>query len=268
MRSTLGTRLLMGLLAALCLLAAACGNNDDAAVPPPTAAPTTPETTADDSEEMAMDDGHDHDHTTLMEVDYEPVPTIELRTHLDPKSGVNLEVISTGFTLAPARASTEPVAGEGHFHIYVDGVKLRRLYANWAHVDLQEPGDYEIRVEMSANNHAPLAVNGVKLDDTAMVTIPGLNDGVDAVPDATIEVEMAGGKPVGGVQRFQIGARDTVTIVVSGDTADELHIHGYDLVVRFAPDQPGTITFEADIPGIFEAETHHHGDLVMELEVR
>lgn len=89
-------------------------------------------------------------------------------------------------------------------------------------------------------------------------------------PDAstTIEVEVAGGKPVDGVQRHRIDARDTVTIIVNGDTTDELHIHGYDLVVRFAPGQPGTITFEADIPGIFEAETHHHGDLVMELEVR
>ena len=83
-----------------------------------------------------------------------------------------------------------------------------------------------------------------------------------------IEVEVAGGKPVGGVKRHRIDARDSVTITVIGDTADELHIHGYDLVVRFVPGQPGSITFEANIPGIFEAETHHHGDLVMELEVR
>lgn len=256
----------------IALTIAACGNDDNAAVPPPTAAPAaTPETSTDDSEEMAMDDAqddHSHDHATLMEVDYEPVPTIELRTHLDPKSGVNLEVITTGFTLAPERASTEPVAGEGHFHIYVDGVKLRRLYAHWAHVDLQEPGDYEIRVEMSANDHAALAVNGVKLDATTIVTIPGPSEGVDAVSDMTIKVDVVGGKPVDGVQRFQIDARDTVTIIVSGDTTDELHIHGYDLVVGFAPGQPGSITFEADIPGIFEAETHHNGDLVMELEVR
>ena len=84
----------------------------------------------------------------------------------------------------------------------------------------------------------------------------------------TIEVEVAGGKPVGGVQRHRIDARDTVTLTVIGDSADELHIHGYNLEVSFAPGQPGTITFEANIPGIFEAETHHHGDLVMELEVR
>ncbi|WP_419848863.1 hypothetical protein [Candidatus Poriferisocius sp.] len=106
------------------------------------------------------------------------------------------------------------------------------------------------------------------------LTIAACGNDNDAVPTPTavdnvaIEVEVAGGKPVDGVQRFQIDARDTITIIVNGDTADELHIHGYDLVVGFAPGQPGTIIFEADIPGIFEAETHHNGNLVMELEVR
>ncbi len=269
-----GATYLIGLLAILGLLATACGNDDDSASYPPTT-----ESTVDHSEDTAMegaDDGHDHahdhDHATLMEVDYEPVPTIELRTHLDPMSGVNLEVITTGFTLAPERASTDPVDGEGHFHIYVDGVKLRRLYAHWAHVDLKAPGDYEIRVELSANNHAVLAVNGVKLDATAVVTIPGAAEDsepmeMDDSVGTTIELEVAGGKPVDGVQRFRVDAGDAVTIIVNGDTTDELHIHGYDLVVPFAPGQPGTITFEANIPGIFEVETHHHGDLVIELQV-
>ncbi len=267
-----GTTYLIGLMAILGLLATACGNDDDSASYPPTT-----ESTVDHSEDTAMegaDDGHDHDHdhATLMEVDYEPVPTIELRTHLDPASGVNLEVITTGFTLAPERASTDPVDGEGHFHIYVDGVKLRRLYAHWAHVDLKAPGDYEIRVELSANNHAALAVNGVKLDATAVVTIPGAAEDsepmeMDDSVGTTIELEVAGGKPVDGVQRHRIDAGDDVTIIVTGDTADELHIHGYDLVVPFAPGQPGSITFEANIPGIFEVETHQRGDLVIELQV-
>ncbi|MCY3634645.1 MAG: hypothetical protein OXH23_03435 [bacterium] len=269
-------RVVVSLLAILSLLATACGNDDDSASYPPTT-----ESTVDHSEDTAMegaDDGHDHahdhdhDHATLMEVDYEPVPTIELRTHLDPASGVNLEIITTGFTLAPERASTDPIDGEGHFHIYVDGVKLRRLYAHWAHVDLKEPGDYEIRVELSANNHATLAVNGVKLDATAVVTIPGAAEDPEPVEmddsaGITIEVEVAGSKPVDGVQRHRIDAGDDVTIIVTGDTTDELHVHGYDIVVPFAPGQPGTITFEANIPGIFEVESHHHGDLVMELQV-
>ena len=82
-----------------------------------------------------------------------------------------------------------------------------------------------------------------------------------------IEVEVAGGKPADGVERHRIDVGDTVTITVIGDTTDELHIHGYDLLVKFSPGQPGSITFEAKIPGIFEVESHHRGDLVMELQV-
>ena len=105
----------------------------------------------------------------------------------------------------------------------------------------------------------------------APTTAPTIVPTVEAPPTADvgtlIEVEVAGGKPVDGVQRFRIDAGEAVTLTVTGDTADELHIHGYDLLVRFAPGQPGTITFEANIPGVFEAETHHRGDLVMELQV-
>lgn len=111
---------------------------------------------------------------------------------------------------------------------------------------------------------------GVSPPPTAEATIapvPTPEPTPTAEVGTTIEVEVAGGKPVDGVQRHRIDARESVTIVVTGDTTDELHIHGYDLVVGFAPGQPGSITFEANIPSIFEVETHHHGDLVMELQV-
>ncbi len=273
MKRNLRARLLVVLLGAICLLATACDSNNghDSTTTPSTVSSRDHGTDHDHSTTNTTETENGHDHHTLMEVDYEPVPTIELKTHLDPKSGINLEVITTGFELAPERASTEPTNGEGHFHIYVDGVKLRRLYAHWAHVDLKTPGEYEIRVELSANNHSPLAVNGKRLDATAMVTIPDTGNSTDQTQTGegtTIEVEVAGGKPVSGVKRHRIEVGSTVTITVNGDTNDELHIHGYDLEVGFSPNQPGSITFEADIPGIFEAETHHHGDPVMELEVR
>lgn len=108
-------------------------------------------------------------------------------------------------------------------------------------------------------------------DDSGVSPPPTIEATIAPTPTAdagtTIELEVAGGKPVDGVQRHRIDAGDDVTIIVAGDTTDELHIHGYDLVVPFAPGQPGSITFETNIPGIFELETHHHGDLVMELQV-
>jgi len=125
----------------------------------------------------------------------------------------------------------------------------------------------EMAMEETDDDH-----DGEILDATAVVTITGAAEDSEPMEmedsvGTTIELEVVGGKPVDGVQRFGVDAGDDVTIVVNGDTTDELHFHGYDLVVPFAPGQPGTITFEANIPGIFEVETHHHGDLVMELQV-
>ncbi len=313
-----------GLLIALGLFAAACGNDDGSAITAqatpiagPSATASTAATASSATEQTGTQDGgHASTHQHLaMEVEYEPVPTIDIKTHLDPKSGVNVEVITTGFTLAPERASTDPVDGEGHFHIYVDGVKERRLYSHWAHLDLTKAGTYEVMVELSANDHSPLAHNGNKLEARALVTIPesgtstqngddhghhdhdhGDNhgehghdhsnhdheddhgDGDDhshadatAMPknaDVKIGLELSDGKPVDGVQRYRVQTSDVVAVMVSGDTADEVHIHGYDIVVPFAPDEPGMWMFEADIPGTFEVETHGNGHLVMELEVR
>ncbi|MYG94642.1 MAG: hypothetical protein F4138_06610 [Acidimicrobiia bacterium] len=86
--------------------------------------------------------------------------------------------------------------------------------------------------------------------------------------DVAIRLQVVDGKSADGVQRYTAETGDDISIVVNGDTVDELHIHGYDIVVPFAPDQPGTTEFEASIPGTFEVETHSAGDLVMELEVR
>jgi hypothetical protein len=46
-----------------------------------------------------------------------------------------------------------------------------------------------------------------------------------------------------------------VTLVVSSDVADEVHVHGYDLMADAAPGSPARISFfEASVPGCFDME--------------
>ena len=45
-----------------------------------------------------------------------------------------------------------------------------------------------------------------------------------------------------------------VVITVTSDVADEVHVHGYDLMADVAPGAPATIRFTADAPGRFEIE--------------
>ena len=84
-------------------------------------------------------------------------------------------------------------------------------------------------------------------------------------PDIAIEV--ADGEPVGGVNRYEVARGETVTIAVISDVADELHIHGYDLHADVEAGGTATVTFDADIPGVFEIELEDSKILIGQLAV-
>ena len=58
-----------------------------------------------------------------------------------------------------------------------------------------------------------------------------------------------------------------VRVEVILETADEVHVHGYDLAVDVVPPKGATLEFTASIPGIFEVELEGAGTLLFELEV-
>ena len=70
----------------------------------------------------------------------------------------------------------------------------------------------------------------------------------------TIAVTVAGGKIVGGLTTVDVGLNAPFRLVVTSDTADEVHLHGYDLKAEVAAG--GTVTIEgtATIPGVVVAE--------------
>ncbi|MBT8247352.1 MAG: hypothetical protein KJN73_06025 [Acidimicrobiia bacterium] len=59
-----------------------------------------------------------------------------------------------------------------------------------------------------------------------------------------------------------------MTLLVTADTEDEIHVHGYDITGSVTPATPGTVTFVADIPGVFDVEFENAGLLLVVLEVR
>ncbi|MFD0690191.1 hypothetical protein [Actinomadura fibrosa] len=67
--------------------------------------------------------------------------------------------------------------------------------------------------------------------------------------------------------RVKVKRGATVRITITSDAADEFHLHGYDRELELAPGRPGTLELTADTPGVFEAELHHSGARVFELQV-
>ena len=83
----------------------------------------------------------------------------------------------------------------------------------------------------------------------------------------TIDVSFAGGQVSGDTGRVSVPSGDQVTITVTSDVADEIHLHGYDLSAAVGPGAPGTLTFPATIPGVFEVELEQLGTLLFTLQV-
>ena len=85
-------------------------------------------------------------------------------------------------------------------------------------------------------------------------------------PGVVIDLKITDGSVEGGVRREAARVGQWVTLRVSGNASDEVHIHGYDLYIELVEGQ-GRLTFEASIPGVFEVELERTHTLVLQLEV-
>jgi plastocyanin len=81
---------------------------------------------------------------------------------------------------------------------------------------------------------------------------------------SSFKVQIKDEKPVGGAQSFKVKKGDNVTIVVSSNGHDVIHLHGYDIEKDVEAGKPATFKFTADIEGIFEIESHTAEDKGLE----
>ena len=71
----------------------------------------------------------------------------------------------------------------------------------------------------------------------------------------------------GGVQTKDVPLGSDVTLNVTSDVADEVHVHVYDNKAEVAAGGTATMTFTADIPGQFEVELEGAHLKLVELRV-
>lgn len=84
-----------------------------------------------------------------------------------------------------------------------------------------------------------------------------------SVPTITIK----DGQPVGGVADLTFDKGEDVRFVVDSDTADEVHVHGYDIGEDVAAGGSVEFDFPADIDGVFEVELESSATQIAELTV-
>jgi heme/copper-type cytochrome/quinol oxidase subunit 2 len=71
----------------------------------------------------------------------------------------------------------------------------------------------------------------------------------------------------GKVTKLRFKQGETVRFRVRADVADEVHVHGYDLMKDIEPGKTVTFSFPADITGIFEIELENAGEQIAQLRV-
>ncbi len=83
----------------------------------------------------------------------------------------------------------------------------------------------------------------------------------------TITLDAVDGVPVGGVRRVEVDLGSVVALMVTSDAAEEVHVHGYDILRAVSAGNPAHFAFTAEIPGVFEVEFEGSGRLLLLLEI-
>ncbi len=88
-----------------------------------------------------------------------------------------------------------------------------------------------------------------------------------AVPPVTeVDLKITDGK-VEGPKEVNVPLGSQVEMTVTSDVADEIHVHGYDVMTDVEPGKPAAVMFTADAPGVFEVELEDEGLLLIEVSV-
>jgi len=108
-------------------------------------------------------------------VDEVPSPSVTLTLPDGPRAdGFDLRLAVQNFTFVRTPADIDMaahVAGEGHAHLYLNGLKLGRLYGPEANVGPLPPGIYDLRVSLNTNDHRSYMNGDVPVQSVVSFTL-------------------------------------------------------------------------------------------------
>ena len=120
---------------------------------------------------MAMDD-----HGSVGGIEGPQGMSVSVQAVADSVSGMNVSLTTTNFTFAPEEVGGAHVPGHGHAHIYVDGVKVGRLYGEHYHLGSIAPGEHTLRATLNANTHEEYAIDGAIVEDSIAFVVADASD--------------------------------------------------------------------------------------------
>ncbi|MFF9342965.1 hypothetical protein ACF1CG_24850 [Streptomyces sp. NPDC014773] len=269
-------------LAAVLLLAAGCGGRATTHHKPGTGHEQA--TDAGGTLLAARDDsGH-----RLRDLPAADAPTVRAEARPDTEGGWNVHLTVERFRFTPESTGGGALAGRGHARLLVDGRETARAYGPWFHVP---PGARTLTVRLYADDHTAWSVAGAPVQTTlplAPATAPDSTPASPSTPPSppatssstadpdpastpagrTLDIRVTGSTVTPAPSRVELRKGERITLRVTSDRADTVHVHGYDREAALAPGTPATLALTADRTGLFEVETHESGLVLTQLVVR
>ncbi|MFJ5831302.1 hypothetical protein [Streptomyces sp. NPDC093089] len=205
----------------------------------------------------------------LRELPAADAPAVRAEARPDPEGGWNVHLTVERFRFTPESTGGAALPGRGHARLLVDGRETARLYGPWGYVP---PGAHTLTVRLHADDHTAWAVAGtpvqatVRLDGGSATSAPPSPRPTDTGRTVTLTIKGTTVEPP--PSRVELKKGERLTLRVTGDRADTVHVHGYDRELPLRPGTPATLTLTADRTGLFEVETHESGLVLTQLVVR
>jgi len=121
-------------------------------------------------------------------------------------------------------------------------------------------------VAASTTSAAPSATSPAPT--TSPTTSPAPTSATPSAQGQVVEISVAGGSVTGPKGRVRVDRGSTVTLRVTSDVADEVHLHGYDKSVDVEKGGTATLTFTAGVAGVFEVELEGERLQLVQLQVQ
>lgn len=106
----------------------------------------------------------------MREVASDNPPSLTMAVEKDSMDGWNITLAPQNFEFTPDQAGQNGVPNTGHAHLYIDGVKVARLYGVHHHMPDLPAGQYEVVVTLSSNDHAYYTLDGERIEARATIT--------------------------------------------------------------------------------------------------
>lgn len=111
---------------------------------------------------------HGHSHKTVDVSNLSQIPSLKIEVFPDKMKGWNLYLNTSNFEfISPTIENSNP--NQGHGHLYINGVKVGRIYGNWFYLSELPQGKNEIKVTLNTNNHQDLIYNGKVIGDRTLI---------------------------------------------------------------------------------------------------